>query len=53
MEKNKILDSSEGFNYINEINTLKKIISNYSDVDIDTISKLPTKTSYITPKHDR
>ena len=53
MEKNKILDSSEGFNYINEINTLKKIISNYSDVDMDTISKLPIKTNYVTPKHDR
>ena len=40
MEKNKILDSSEGFTYINEINTLRKIISNYSNVNMQSISKL-------------
>jgi len=40
MEKNKILDSSEGFTYINEINTLKKIISNHSNVNMEFLSKL-------------
>ena len=43
MEKNKILDSSEGFTYINEINTLRKIISNYSNVDMQSLSKLPKR----------
>lgn len=40
MEKNKILDSSEGFNYINEINTLRRIISNNSKVNMQSLSKL-------------
>ena len=40
MEKNKILDSSEGFNYINEINTLKSIISNNSNVNMQSLNKL-------------
>ena len=43
MEKNKILDSSEGFTYINEINTLRKIISNYSNVNMQSLSKLPKR----------
>lgn len=40
MEKPKILDSSEGFAYINEINTLRSIISNYSNVNMQSLSKL-------------
>lgn len=43
MEKDKILDSSEGFTYINEINTLKSIISNNSKVNMQSISKLPKR----------
>ena len=42
-KKNKILDSSEGFTYINEINTLRKIISNYSKVNMQSLSKLPKR----------
>jgi len=49
MEKNKIVNEEEGFNYIEEITTLKKIVSNYSDADMKAISKLPIKTNYLLP----